>query len=174
MATSRISSLIETAPEFCALNKAVRRLLAIQSDIRSLLPLPLNSAVTVGSLSAGRLLLFAQDNATAGKLRHLLPRVLQALQRHAPDITAIDLKVQVTACDKSLPRKHKFMPPEAVAAFRQLAAELSPSSLQRASRRIAASAGALSSQEQESFKGKKSERDQKHKDPRLESPPAKP
>lgn len=169
MATSRIGTLIETAPECGLLNKAVRRLLAIQSDIRNLLPAPFNSSVAVGSLSAGRLLLFTEDNATAGKLRHLLPRLLQALQRHAPDITAIDLRVQVTAHDKPLLRKRKFMPPEGIAAFRQLAGELSPSSLQRVSRRIA-----LSSHEQESFKGEKGERDQSHKDSHLKDPPSKP
>jgi hypothetical protein len=171
--TFRISTLIETAPEFGALNKEVRRLLAIQSDIRSALPAPLNPAVAVGSLNRGRLLLFAADNTTASKLRHLLPRLLQALQRRAPDITAIDLRVQVTAGTKSLRHKGKSMPSEAVAAFRALAAHLPPSSLQRASQRIAASSNSLSSDEQESFKGKEGQCDHHHQNANLQAAPRK-
>ena len=173
MPTFRISTVIETAPEFSALNKEVRRLLAIQSDIRGALPAPLNSAVAVGSLNRGRLLLFAADNATASKLRHMLPRLLQALQRRAPDITALDLKVQVTDSYKPLRHKGKLMPAEAVAAFRTLAAQLPTSSLQRASRRIAASSKSLSSDEQESFKGKEGQCDQDHQNAHLKAAPGK-
>jgi hypothetical protein len=92
---------------------------------------------SVASIAKGRLLLLAQDPAAAAKLRHLLPSLLRAVKRAAPEVTAMDLRVQVRDYPKSLPRKQNLITPEARAAFAALASRLPPSPLKSALGRIA-------------------------------------
>jgi hypothetical protein len=148
-----IRNLFETTPELRVLREEVRHLLAIESELRSSIPGTLKAGIA--SIVHGRLLILTPDNAAASKLRQLLPRLLRTVQQSAPDITSIEVRVQVTECPKPLPHKQKYMTPQARAAFETLAARLPPSSLQRAVVRIAGPSH-RSEHQQESFKNEKS------------------
>jgi hypothetical protein len=132
-----IRSLIETTPELRDLSNEVRHLLAAEAELRGALPDALKMTASVASIAKGRLLLLAQDPAAAAKLRHLLPSLLRAVKRAAPEVTAMDLRVQVRDYPKSLPRKQNLITPEARAAFAALASRLPPSPLKTALGRIA-------------------------------------
>jgi hypothetical protein len=94
-------------------------------------------------------------------LRHLAPHLLRSFARRDPDVTAIQVRVQVTKRVNPLPLKRKSLGPEVRAAFQALAGRLPPSNLRRAVSRVAKPQSAASDHEQEAFEGEESQKHQK-------------
>jgi hypothetical protein len=92
-------------------------------------------------------------------LRHLAPNVLRVLAQRDPDVTAIHVRVQVTQRVNPLPQKRKSVGPKGRAALQALARQLPPSALRRAIRHLAATGAIASENEQESFEGEESQKD---------------
>jgi hypothetical protein len=162
MTASRIGSLLDGLTETRALTRQARQLLAIQQQVRAILPGELASSTSVGSLSDGQLVLLTENGAAAAKLRHLAPKILRTLAQRDRDVTAIHVRVQVTKRVNSLPQKQNSVGPAGREALRALVRQLPPSALRRAVRRLSGAGAIASDYEQEAFEGKqKQEHDDK-------------
>lgn len=160
MTSSRIGDLLDAVSDVQALTRQVRRLIALAEHVRAVLPAELSTSISVASFREGRLALVTENGAAAAKLRHLAPHLLRSLARRDPDVTAIQVRVQVTKRVKPLPLKRKSLGPEVRAEFQALAGRLPPSSLRQAVSRVANPRSVASDYEQEAFEGEKS---QEHK-----------
>lgn len=159
MTAFRIGPLLDGLTEIQSLTRQVRRLRALQHQLRTVLPADLSASISVASLADGRLVLVTENGAAAAKLRHLAPNVLRVLAQRDPDVTAIHVRVQVTQRVNPLPQKRKSVGPKGRAALQALARQLPPSALRRAIRHLAATGAIASENEQESFEGEESQKD---------------
>jgi hypothetical protein len=134
--SERIGLLIDRLPQLQSLNRQVRRLLALQDILIEVLPNSLASSTTVALSNADELILFADNGATAAKLKHLAPRILHSFQQRRHEVTAIRVQVQVRIHHNPLPQKQNSLSPIALQAISELSATLDPSPLKSALDRL--------------------------------------
>lgn len=105
----------------------------LQRALNRVLPPPLAALVHVGGQENGQLLLQADSNAIAGKLRQLLPTLLRTLQPIDPAIQSLKVQVQPQQQRRTRrPRPGQALTPETLQAFSHLAQSLPPSPLRSA------------------------------------------
>jgi hypothetical protein len=153
--TVLVRDLIEATPELRPVIHQARRLAQLNKELRAALPPELAGSVSAASLTTGTLLLVADSGAAAAKVRHLGPKLCQALRHHAADLTSIEVRVQVTNRVKPLPIKQKTVSRAARTAFRALAGRLPPSPLQWAALRFSSHEDPALDAQQEAFKHQK-------------------
>lgn len=136
MNSERIGLLIDRLPQLQSLNRQVRRLLALQDILTEVLPDSLASSTTVALSTADELTLFADNGATAAKLKQLAPRILNSFQQRRHEVTAIRVQVQVRIHHNPLPQKQISLSPIARQALSELSATLDPSPLKSALERL--------------------------------------
>lgn len=133
MAALKIRSLL-TSGELAALCGRVRHLTELQQVFLDAAPPPLAQASRVSNCRAGKLFVLADNAAVAAKLRQIAPRLLVKMRKRVPEITGIQIDVQV-----SLPRTrapgapHKStLAPETIEKIRVLTEAVPPSPLKSA------------------------------------------
>ncbi|MBI3527814.1 MAG: DUF721 domain-containing protein [Betaproteobacteria bacterium] len=136
MSEKRVGLLIDTLPELQALNREIRQLVALQSILAKVLPDNLAPFVTVASMNAGELNLFADNGPVAAKLRQMTPRMLTSLRQRGYEITGIRLQVQVGIRDNPLPQKQISLSIEARNVIDSLTDRLDASPLKSALKRL--------------------------------------
>jgi len=134
--SERIGLLIDRLPQLQSLNRQVRRLLALQDILTETLPDGLASSTTVALSATDELILFADNGATAAKLKQLAPRILFVFRERRHEVTAIRVQVQVRIRHNPLPQKHISLSPMACQAISELSATLEPSPLKSALQRL--------------------------------------
>jgi hypothetical protein len=159
VALSRVSRLLDDSA-LQKLTGQARHLLALQHIVRASLPAELAALASVGSLTSGRLTLFVDNGAAAAKLRHLAPVLLEKLAGRAPEVTAIQLRVQAGSFGNPLPKKLKTVGPAGGKALKALADRLPNSPLRQAVRRLSRH---CLEDEQKAFEKKERYKDQNHK-----------
>jgi hypothetical protein len=140
---------LDTNPELQALTREAKRLLGLQKLLAELLPSALVSHTTVAAQRAGDLLLFADNGASAAKLKQLAPRLALLLRERGVEVTGIRIQVQVTIPHKPLPKKHFSLGQDARNALIDLARKLPPSPLRAAIEKFHAAGGQWSDGNQE-------------------------
>ena len=160
MTPSRIGHLLDALTDVHALTQRARHLLALQEQVRAALPAELSASTAVASLKQGQLVLVAENGAAAAKLRHLAPQILRSLAQRDPEVTAIQVRVQVTKRVNPLPLKQKSLGLAGREAFQALARRLPASGLRRAILHVANPRAAASDNQQETFEGEKSQKHQ--------------
>lgn len=136
MSDTRVGLLLNNLPEFQAVNRELRQLVALHNALAELLPDNLATYTSVALAKTGELILFADNGAVAVKLRHLAPRVLLALRQRGFEITGIRVQVQVRTHDNPLPQKQNSLSIEARCAIDLLSDRLDPSPLKSALKRF--------------------------------------
>lgn len=136
MPETRVGLLIDALPELRALNRDVRRLMALQSALAEVLPDNLAAFATVASMNAGELVLFVDNGAVAAKLRQMTPRILASLRQPGYEITGIHLQVQVSKRGNPLPQKQISLSAGARNAIGALSDRLDASPLKSALKRL--------------------------------------
>src|SRR5581483_10596057 len=95
VAIPQIRDLFDTLGELRELRTRYRRLSLLRAVVRDSLPEGLKSHVSVAALDHGRLVLSAESGVTAAKLRYLVPCLLETVRQRAPEVIAIQIRVQV-------------------------------------------------------------------------------
>jgi hypothetical protein len=96
MPAQKIGTLLTTSGDLKALSEKARRVLQLQQVFFASAPPSLAQASRVGNYRAGTLFLLADNAAVAAKLRQLAPRLLLNIRKQEPQVTGIQVAVQVT------------------------------------------------------------------------------
>ena len=134
--SQRLNSYFDTSQELRQLSHKVAQLLALQRHYEQVAPPALVRASHVVQLELQTLLLAADNGAVAAKLRQLAPRLTQLFHDGGHEVTAIQVRVQVTLP----PVVHTSSPASLSTTGRQrlidLAGELADSPLKSALQRL--------------------------------------
>lgn len=115
--TLRLNSYLNTNPELGYLSYKAEQFLALQRFYDRTAPASLSNASHVVCLTDYILIVATQNSAVAAKLRQLAPALTHAFQDGGHEVTAIQVKVQVTPPPRP-PRQPK---PLSATGKRQLA-----------------------------------------------------
>ncbi len=136
MSNTRVGLLLNSLPELQTLNRELQRLTALQNALAGMLPDNLADSSGIALSETGELILFADNGATASKLRQLAPRTLSSLCQRGFDITGIRVQVQVRIRDNPLPQKQISLSAGARDAIVSLSERLETSPLKAALKRF--------------------------------------
>lgn len=139
MPTRKLSTLIGTFAGLSALNKATQHIAALQQLYEVCAPPELTQASRVVGDRNGELVIAADNNAIAAKLRQLAPRLLKNLQKQSAEVNGIQVRVQVSSPRKSAPASVKKPPlsTDLIDNFENLAQQVKDPGLSAALRRFA-------------------------------------
>jgi len=96
MPTNKIGKFLTASAELKALSDKAQRLLRLQNTFFDSAPPLLAQACRVKNFREGVLFIVAENTAVAAKLRQLTPRLLSNIRKQEPQITGIQVTVQVT------------------------------------------------------------------------------
>lgn len=123
---------VASGSSLAGLFRHANALRAMQQQVAAALPASLRPRVEVGAWHDGMLTLHTADGAVASKLRNLLPSVLGQLSQAGWQVSEIFVRVQAKNVESSgVGQNRLHLPPQALEAFRQLAASLPPSDLKK-------------------------------------------
>ena len=88
-------SFLSAAPNLQGLLQQAQKLLTLQKTWNEVAPKPLGAASRIGAIRQQTLIVLANNGAVAGKLRQLVPSLLEKLQQREIEVTAIRVDVQV-------------------------------------------------------------------------------
>lgn len=115
--TLRLNSFLNSNPELGYLSHKAEQLMALQRFYEQTAPTNLSRASHVVCLTDYILIIATQNGAVAAKLRQLAPTLTHAFQDGGYEVTAIQVKVQVTPPPRP-PQPPKLL---SVSGHRQLA-----------------------------------------------------
>ena len=125
------SALLSESGGIPALMPQARRLLELRQILASLLPDALARSCTVANYKQGKLVLFAENNAVAAKLKLLSPTIRERFSDRGVQVTEMDIGVQAPEAAQEKPEKAAKLSGSAVASLAQLAAQLPDSPLKQ-------------------------------------------
>ncbi|HEY6863052.1 MAG TPA: DciA family protein [Burkholderiales bacterium] len=125
------SALLSESDGIPALMPQARRLLELRQILASLLPGALSRACTVANYKQGKLVLFAENNAVAAKLKLLSPTIREQFSDRGVQVTEMDIGVQAPEAAQEKPEKAAKLSGSAVASLAELAAQLPDSPLKQ-------------------------------------------
>jgi hypothetical protein len=114
-----------------ALMPQARRLLQLRQLLADLLPDALARACTVANYKHGKLVVFAENNAIAAKLRLLSPTLCDRLSNSGVQVTELDIGVQPPDAAREKLAKSAQLTGSAVASLTDLASQLPDSPLKQ-------------------------------------------
>lgn len=94
MPSKRLGEYLSSAPEIGRLVPQAAELLEIRQALRELLPNTLRGFCEIARVKQGNVVIFAENNATAAKLRLLGPNIVEELRRRGLKVTGIEPRVQ--------------------------------------------------------------------------------
>jgi len=112
-----------------ALMPQARRLLQLRQLLADLLPEALARACTVANYKHGKLVVYAENNAVAAKLRLLSPTLRDHLSNRGVEVTELDIGVQAPEAAQEKRSKSAHLSGSAAAALAGLATQLPDSPL---------------------------------------------
>jgi hypothetical protein len=122
-----VADFLQTHDRLAALLPAIARIAALQKDCVAILP-NLFEHCSVMQFDAGKLVIATPNAALAARLKQQLPRLLEALQNRAWQVSAVRIKVQVgNIPDRESRAKQLHLPPQAVSSLTALNAALEDS-----------------------------------------------
>lgn len=104
MPTNKIGQFLTASAELKALSDKAQRLLQLQNTFFDSAPPLLAQACRVKNFREGVLFIVAENTAVAAKLRQLTPRLLSNIRKQEPQITGIQVAVQVTGSQNEVDR----------------------------------------------------------------------
>jgi len=138
MPSKKFSEFLSSAPEIGRLVPQAAELLEIRQALRELLPDSMRGFCEIARVKQGNVVIFAENNATAAKLRLIAPTILSELRRRGLKVTGIEPRVQGGKSQAAqATAKAVELSPAAGEALDQLSARLPDSRLRRAIRSLA-------------------------------------
>ncbi len=99
-------------------------LLRLRESASLVVPEALLRSASIANLKQGKVVIFAENNAIAAKLRLFEPRLLELWARQGAQVSSIRCEVQPTAAGRTAPQKGARLTPAAGAALTGLEARL--------------------------------------------------
>ena len=127
-------------PEFNALSVHSKKTAAAQQLWLAIAPEQIVPYCHASGIENKQLLLRADNNAVAAKIKLLMPSLLIQLEKQGCEVTAIQVKVQVKSTPQTKPKVIKKLSVSAAADLRQLAKKLSGTPLGDSLARLATKA----------------------------------
>lgn len=104
-----LKSILGNDPNWRPILSRAQRLLELQQDLASMLPLPFASYVQISDLHMGTLDIIVANAAIAAKLRQSSAQLISHLQDRGYEVSGIRIKVQVTQpSPPAKPVRHKL------------------------------------------------------------------
>lgn len=125
-------SFLSAAPSLQGLLQQAQKLLALQKAWNEVAPKALAAASRIGAMRQQTLIVYANNGAVAGKLRQLLPSLLEKIQKRGFEVTAIRVDVQVEALPPGKKPKDLTVSPNALSSLEKLEESLDDSPLKNA------------------------------------------
>lgn len=125
-------SFLSAAPNLQTLLQQAQKLLVLQNTWNAVAPKPLAAASRVGAVRHQTLIVYANNGAVAGKLRQLVPSLLEKIQNRGIEITAIQVDVQVESLPPGKKPKHLTVSHNALGSLEKLEQSLEDSPLKNA------------------------------------------
>jgi hypothetical protein len=94
MPSKKLGEFLSSAPEIGRLVPQAAELLEIRQALRELLPDTLRGFCDIARVKQGNVVIFAENNATAAKLRLTAPTILNELRRRGLKVSGIEPRVQ--------------------------------------------------------------------------------
>ena len=134
MPTIKIGTLLTAPGELKALSGKAQRLLRLQQEFHDAAPPALAGATRVKNYREGTLVISADNAAVAAKLRQLTPRLLVIIRKNQPEVTGIQVVVQVRKSQNEGRAKSgkKALSIESIEKFRALSEGVADSPLKAA------------------------------------------
>lgn len=125
-------SFLNAAPSLQGLLQQAQKLLLLQEAWNKVAPKTLAAASRVGAMRQQTLIVYANNGAVAGKLRQLLPSLLEKIQKRGVEVTAIRVDVQVEALPPGKKQKDLTVSLNALSSLEKLEQDLADSPLKNA------------------------------------------
>jgi hypothetical protein len=154
-----IGSVLRSLRELEATLVRVDRLAALQRIYAETVPRDLADKSQVARERTGAVVVVAETSAIAHKLKQLAPRVIEKFVKFAPEVTSIQVEVQVTPTGNPHPRARPVIGPSGLSRLRELRDAL-PESQLREALSCMIRRGAWSDGEDHPLKHEKSKNDQ--------------
>jgi hypothetical protein len=120
-----------------ALMPQARRLLELRQILADSLPHALARSCTVANYKRGKLIVFAENNAVAAKLRLLTPTLCDRLSGRGIEVTGMEIEVQAPEQAREKRSKSSLLSDTAVQYLVRFASQLPESPLKSCLERIA-------------------------------------
>jgi len=132
MNSPSIGSVLRSLRELEATLVRINRCAALQRIYVESVPEDLAKRTKVVFQQAGALVIVAETSAMAHKLRQLAPRIVEEIVKFAPEVTSIQVEVQVTLRGDPHPRVRPAIGPRGITSLRELCNTLPESPLREA------------------------------------------
>jgi hypothetical protein len=134
MPTHKIGNLLTAPGELKTLSGKAQWLLRLQQEFLDAAPPALAQATRVKNFREGTLFILADNAAVAAKLRQLAPRLLVIIRKNQPQITGIQVAVQVRKSQNEVRTKSKkeTLSIDSIDKFRRLSEAVPDSPLKSA------------------------------------------
>ena len=138
MAAQKISFWLTTPAEVKGLTAKVGRLTRLQQVFREAAPPQLACACRVTNLRAGTLVILADNQAVAAKLRQLVPSLLNEVRKFETEGTGIQVQAQVKSATNSIRPNvtERSLPIDIVDQFKALSETVADAELRGALTRL--------------------------------------
>jgi hypothetical protein len=129
MLTKTLGAILTEADSINSLMPQAKRLLELRHILREALPGELPRYCSVANWRRGRLVIFAENNAVAAKLKLLRPALGDHFQKRGVEVTAIEIQVQPAKASPAPPRKAAKLSAAGAESLAALSSQLSDSEL---------------------------------------------
>ncbi|MCC6609844.1 MAG: DUF721 domain-containing protein [Burkholderiales bacterium] len=141
MLAKKLAEYLASATDVGPLVPQAAELLDVGQALRQLLPASLRGLYQIARIKQGKVVIFAENNAVAAKLRMLEPTIVSELSRRGRNLTGIEVRVQVEIPSGAGHRPSPVrLSPAAGSALESLADRLPDCPLRDAVRSLAAKA----------------------------------
>jgi hypothetical protein len=135
--SQRLNSFFSSNQELRQISGKVRQLRVFQSHYEQITPPSLLRSSHVAQIEGNILILAANNGAVAAKLRQLTPELIRQLELQGCEVTAIQVRVQVTLPPNTVVPHPASLSTKGKEQLSNLAATLSESPLKSALERLA-------------------------------------
>jgi hypothetical protein len=145
MHAKRIGQYLDTSPGVDRLTSHAACLLALRRVVAEALPESLRQSSTIANFKQGKVLVIAENNAAAARLRLLAPSLIERLSERGWQVTGLRVEVQPDARRRMQPVEEKrlLLSHSARDALARSVAELPESRLRRAIEALARRGGGV-------------------------------
>lgn len=138
MPSKKLGEFLSSVPEIGHLVPKAAELLEVRQALRELLPDTLRGFCEIARVKQGSVVIFAENNATAAKLRLLGPTIVNELRRRGLQVTGIEPRVQGGMSQARRTRRNRVeLSSESGEALERLSAQLPDSRLRTIIRSLA-------------------------------------
>jgi len=127
-----LGALLDESGDVTALMPQAKRLITLRQILAEVLPSGLSQYCSVANWRRGRLVIFAENNSVAAKLRLLCPGLVSHYLKRGTEVTAIDIRVQPSSSSRLTQQKQAVMTPAAAQALLSFAGQLADCELKTA------------------------------------------